>query len=404
MTVPQAQITPTSPLTFERDHHLRRRIFTEETFHHKARSNLFWLAWLLDQYTDVHETVLDPMGGAGSILLAATKQRPVVVGELETHWCHLLKQNAHQLQTRQLFCERIEFAQWDATKLPLASSSIPAIVTSPPYFDLFSNWNRNHGTAFDGAVGETGLCYGFHPRQLGNVHVYEDYLRAMAKVYLECRRVLVPGGILVLIVGNKVRKGQIVPIVRDTETLCRALRFRFVARHDRATRPSHFRLIHQATQGDDYPLVDTETALVFQKPNRWQPAKQTFALIEPPKPNNTPGRQLLAKQIAYTNQTPFDEVIILTKAGFHPGHHPNVFWVGDHPRKARERREWCYQIVADMVTNRGLTAGDHVDLHVTDRYARYLAQRLTTLGCTTSIPTAHCNLGQKLTWYTERLK
>ena len=55
-------------LKFKRDHHLRRRLFVEASFEHKARMNLYWLAWLLDQHTRPGEMVLDPMGGSGSIL------------------------------------------------------------------------------------------------------------------------------------------------------------------------------------------------------------------------------------------------------------------------------------------------------------------------------------------------
>ena len=37
-------------------------------------------------------------------------------------------------------------------------------------------------------------------------------------------------------------------------------------------------------------------------------------------------------------------------------------------------------------------------------FARYLQQRLITFGAVATIPTAHCNLGQKLAWYTERIE
>jgi len=39
-----------------------------------------------------------------------------------------------------------------------------------------------------------------------------------------------------------------------------------------------------------------------------------------------------------------------------------------------------------------------------DCYARYGQQRLNTFGAVATIPTAHHNLGQKLAWYTERIK
>ena len=60
-------------LAFGRDHHLRARLFVPMTFQHKARINLYWLAWLLDRYGCSDQLVLDPMGGAGSVLLAALR-------------------------------------------------------------------------------------------------------------------------------------------------------------------------------------------------------------------------------------------------------------------------------------------------------------------------------------------
>jgi len=103
-------------LTFKRDHHLRRRFFTEATFQHKARVNLYWLAWLLDQTTNCHDIVLDPMGGAGSILLAAAKQRPVITGDVEPHWSRLQATNALRIRTQMLFSAPAYVAQWDAAK------------------------------------------------------------------------------------------------------------------------------------------------------------------------------------------------------------------------------------------------------------------------------------------------
>jgi hypothetical protein len=64
-TNPKHQTRPghNQPLTFGRDHRLRRRLFTEASFQHKARVNLYWLRWLLDQHISGITTILDPMGG-----------------------------------------------------------------------------------------------------------------------------------------------------------------------------------------------------------------------------------------------------------------------------------------------------------------------------------------------------
>ena len=127
-------------MIFKRDHHLRRLLFVERSFQHKARSNLYWLSWLLDKHTAAGEIVLDPMGGAGSILIAATKQRPVISGDIEFHWTSLQKENTLRIRGEMLFSESTHICQWDASDLPFQSGSMPAIITSPPYFDLFSNW------------------------------------------------------------------------------------------------------------------------------------------------------------------------------------------------------------------------------------------------------------------------
>ena len=408
----------TQNLTFQRDHHLRRKFFTEETFQHKARINLFWLAWLLDHHTDPGKTVLDPMGGAGSILLAATKQRPVLTGDIEPHWTRLQGQNAHRIQTQMMFSAPAHVARWDAAKLPIATGTVPAIVTSPPYFDMFSDWNRKTGIPMDGAVGETGLCYGFHDQQLGNIHIYENYLRAMRHVYRECWRVLGPEGIFVLIVGDRVKKFRIVPITDDTSALCQANGFDLLNTHRRQTKPSQYRIIHSITNGNDYPIIDVETALIFQKRN--SPARQTkqrFALLEAPNPNSSPGQLLFEKQLAYAHITA-DQVLVLTKDGLISGHipnsvssleenrideRPNTVWAGDHERKARVRKDWSFSIARQLVTKHGLAAGDEIELHVTLRYARYLEQRLNSFSARATVPTARHNLGQKLTWYTKAL-
>ena len=82
------------PLTFARDHHLRRRLgFAESTFEHKAKLNLNWLAWLLNKHTAPGSVVLDPMAGPGSILLAALNQHPTLAGDVEDYWSRLLAEH-----------------------------------------------------------------------------------------------------------------------------------------------------------------------------------------------------------------------------------------------------------------------------------------------------------------------
>lgn len=61
--------------TFPVDRGLRRRLFAPEVFSHPAKLHLGLLQKLIDLYTYPGETLLDPMAGTGSLMIAATQQR-----------------------------------------------------------------------------------------------------------------------------------------------------------------------------------------------------------------------------------------------------------------------------------------------------------------------------------------
>ena len=405
-----AQINPGAsvPVKYRRDHHLRRYLgFTETTFQHRAKTNLLFLAHLINTYAAARQTVLDPMGGSGSVLLAALTGHPVISGDVETIWCELQRDNAFRICAESLFCAPVHVARWDAGHLPLADNTIPVIITSPPYFDAFSDWNHSAGSQLSHNVGPTGDCYGFDPRQIANVHVYERYLKVMVQVYREYKRVLRPGGTLVLILGDKVHKSNVVPVTRDNETLCRANGFSIIGREERRTIPSRYR--HICKQHDpDYPLIETETALVFQKaPTGEQSYSRHISIIQAPSPDNSPGQQLFHKQL-YWAERQCHLILTLTGPGtpkpYHiAGQQPNPVWTGA-PGNARRRREWAFEVVHQLVSLSDALAGDIVYLHISHDYAPYLERRLNTIGCHVENPTEHLNLGQKLAWFTSQTK
>src|SRR6202453_4009225 len=72
--------------------------------------------------------------------------------------------------------------QGDARKIPLRAESIQCVVTSPPYFQ-----QRDYG------CGE---------RQLGLEATPEKYVAALLEVFREVRRILRPGGVLWLVLGD----------------------------------------------------------------------------------------------------------------------------------------------------------------------------------------------------------
>lgn len=423
-----------APTPAKRDYYLRKKLFTEESFFHKAKYNLYWLAELIHKYIPAGETILDPMGGSGSILLATLNGYPVVTGDLEPHWVHIQKENYRRIRQNDLFVAPAEIHHWDAAKTQLAPGSVAHAVTSPPYFDMFSDWSRTEGIPLDGKTGPTGLAYGFSDGQIGNLHLYPAYLAAMRAVYQELFRVLPPGGKLILILGDRVKNRKRVHVTADNHALAMVVGFTYLATEQRQISPSQYRRLH-LRQDPDYPLISEETAHVFQKPfagwpedaaapeNRgspslavpqsqktgWPRPNRRIAVVQAPSPDSLPGVQLFRKQLARAFQEA-ERVFVWTSEGLLEG--SKTFWAFDdgpkpvwfaskaHP-KAALRRPLAHEIARQLVTKYGLVTGDEIDLHLSKEYGAYLKEHLEAFGLQVTLPTENLNFGQKLTYYTQ---
>jgi len=90
-------------------------------------------------------------------------------------------------------------------------SSIHLVVTSPPYW-ILKDYNRLEG-------------------QLGQIADYEKFLNELDKCWKESLRVLVPGGRLVIVVGDvllsrrKHKRHQVIPLHADIQVRCKRLGF-----------------------------------------------------------------------------------------------------------------------------------------------------------------------------------
>lgn len=418
-----------APTPAKRDYHLRKKLFTEESFFHKAKYNLYWLAQLIHKHIPAGVPILDPMGGSGSILLATLNGHPVITGDLEPHWVDIQKENYLRIRQNDLFVAPAEIYQWDATKTHLGPGSVASAVFSPPYFDMFSDWSRTEGIPLDGKTGATGLAYGFSDGQIGNLHVYPAYLEAMRRVYQELFRVLEPGGKLISIVGDRIKNRKRVYVTLDNHALAVAVGFTSLTQEVRHVTPSQYRRIHQRLD-PDYPVISEETALVFQKPFDGLPGTApkalpfpctvssltpkgkngaaSYALVQAPSPQSAPGVQLFRKQLARACQEA-QRVFVWTSDGLVEAIKdrwtdipPNGFWFSTraHP-KAALRRPLAHEIARQLVTKYGLATGNEIALHLSKEYGAYLEEHLTAFGVHVTLPTENLNFGQKLTYYSK---
>lgn len=93
----------------------------------------------------------------------------------------------------------------------LKDESVGLVLTSPPY------WNIKN--------------YGDEKHQLGNIDKYEEFLDELDKTWKECLRILLPGGRLVVVVGDVLLsrkehgRHHVMPLHSDIQTRCRNIGF-----------------------------------------------------------------------------------------------------------------------------------------------------------------------------------
>ena len=398
------QIITTQPP--KRDVYQRARLFDPASFTHHAKANLNLLQAILDRYSDPGDLVVDPMGGTGSIYIGLLTGRRVLAGDIEAQWARLLQDNKSQLATRSLIALSTSglACRWDAAKLPLAAGQADICITSPPYFDTFSDWDiSSQSLVEDAKLNDHGISYGLHPQQIANIHVYESYLRAMLAVYLEVNRVLRPGGKLVLIVKDCIRGGRRVPIVEDNLSVASAAGFRLLDRFDVPTRGTRFRNVQRMKMGQIGP--EAEPILVMEKCPGHQ-TKQRLALIELPRSGDGPGWTIAHKAIEHGRRRGFEVwVRSWDENEFHnlvriPGR--NGVSSGDRCQiKARRRKDLAFEMVRQLQVKADLGAGDEIAFYGSERFGQYICRRLETLGFSVVNVLKGLNNGQRLRWLTE---
>jgi len=284
-------------IKFKRDTSFRKNFFTPESFAHPAKMDSQLLLWIVNKYTKVGETILDPMAGSGTAMLACTMGRNVVLVELEDKFCKMMRDNWEivrmmpQLGFSMGDCQII---QGDARSLegivdkivtspPYASTDacqdysyaspvqrgtqktwnsktgsekpdnpsnignlrygeIDAVIGSPPYEGALtsSSQHGNTGIAADNPkLADTGRYKAENQDNIGNLKS-DSYLSAMLQVYQQCHSVLKDSGLLILVTKNFIRNKQVVRLDLDTTRLCEQAGFSFIVRHYRKLRAKSF--------------------------------------------------------------------------------------------------------------------------------------------------------------------
>ncbi len=173
----------------------------------------------IEFFTKRGETVLDPMAGTGSTLIAALRSGRNSYGiELNPKYTEIARQII--INERQSLGDKVEYLTsnvitGDATQA--ADFRLPTfdyVLTSPPYWDMLhakgAGTQKKRRTSAD-----LDVFYSDDAKDLGNLHDYEEFLSKLVKIYAGLRPLLRSKAYLTIIVKNVKKGGRIFPLAWD---------------------------------------------------------------------------------------------------------------------------------------------------------------------------------------------
>ena len=170
-------------------------------------------------FTKRGQTVLDPMVGTGSTLVACVRARRRGVGiELnERYFAIAQKIVADEVAATARFGKRLKPLLFNADASDIAKMQLPRIdyvLSSPPYWDMLhargaqTQKKRRRTPGLD-------VFYSDDPRDLGNVADYDEFVQRLSAIYAGLKPLLKPKAYLTIIVKNVKKGGKIYPLAWD---------------------------------------------------------------------------------------------------------------------------------------------------------------------------------------------
>jgi DNA modification methylase len=183
----------------------------------------------IEFFTKQGQTILDPMAGTGSALVAALRAGRHGYGiELNPGYAEIAREVLAEERTRLGAAATVLTAQvitGDAAQANrlLQGKDIPPfdyVLTTPPYWDMLhargakTQQKRREDSELD-------VQYSDNPDDLGNLSDYDDFLDRLVEIYVRLKSHLRARAYLTIIVKNVKKGGEIYPLAWD---LARRLR------------------------------------------------------------------------------------------------------------------------------------------------------------------------------------
>ena len=173
----------------------------------------------IEFFTKTGGTVLDPMAGTGSTLVAALRAGRNSYGiELNPKYARIARRILREERAalgRGALKLKSEIIRGDAARA--ADYDLPRadyLLTSPPYWDMLhargAETQRRRRAASD-----LDVFYSDDPKDLGNIHDYREFMDTLVSIYAGLRPCLKEKAYLTIIVKNIKKGGKIYPLAWD---------------------------------------------------------------------------------------------------------------------------------------------------------------------------------------------
>ena len=173
----------------------------------------------IEFFTKQGASVLDPMAGTGSTLVAALRAGRNSCGiELNPKYARIAEQVI--MEEREQLGEEAQSLRADvitgdaAHAAGLKMGQFEYVLTSPPYWDMLhapgseTQRKRRSSTELD-------VIYSDDPHDLGNIHDYDRFVEKLVAIYTGLKPLLCEKAYLTIIVKNVKKRGRIYPLAWD---------------------------------------------------------------------------------------------------------------------------------------------------------------------------------------------
>jgi DNA modification methylase len=173
----------------------------------------------IEFFTKEGQTVLDPMAGTGSTLVAALRAGRNSYGiELNPKYAKIAQkiiEDEREALGQSIENLKSEIVSGDAFHvMDFRFPAIDYVLTSPPYWDMLHAKGAKTQKKRRGSD-DLDVIYSDNPNDLGNIHDYDAFLGKLVRIYSGLKPLLREKAYLTIIVKNVKKGGKIYPLAWD---------------------------------------------------------------------------------------------------------------------------------------------------------------------------------------------